>query len=190
MKHPVIHETMRLLKAGKIVDFNLGDLQIDGRPMFALGKIGRSHMPQLRGFPIKNSVAELLPQDDKGKVDIQQQFLAWLKRTKKIQTARGTMSSNQIKGAQSELVASKVADKLPKLLANKDHKKFKQLYIVSADGTLLDGHHGWATIRLVELLTDTNHHLQTITVMMHIDELIEAAREFTEIVGVSPKEGL
>lgn len=190
MNIATLNNTLELLNSSEIVDFNLGDVEIDGQKLFRLGNIKRRDMPQLKGFPIKGSIAEALPVDKNGKVDVQPQFLHWLKRVHKIQQVRGRTSASQLKGAQSEIVASKVAEKVPKLMRDPKHKKFTQLYVADAHNTLLDGHHAWASIRTLGVLTQVDYRLQTLNVMCHIDQLIALANDFTSMVGIETKEGV
>lgn len=178
------------LRHRDIEDFDLSAVHIDGTPLFRMGSIARNKMPQLKGFPIEGSIATMIPQDKNGKVDVTQPFIEWIKRVRGAQVLMRKVSPAELKGSQCEIVASKVAEKIPKLMANDAHKKFKHSYLTSSDGTLLDGHHGWASVRLWELLTGNETSINTIQIMMHTDELIEAAQQFTATVGVAHKEGV
>ncbi len=185
-----LNNTLTALRAQEILDFDLSTLVLDGRRVFDMGDIKRCDMPQLRGFPIKGSLAEFFEADKKGKVDISGAFVNWLKRVHKAQIIRGVERAPALRGSQRELVASKIAGHIPKLMADPKNKKFTQLYYTSADNTLLDGHHGWGAVRCYELLTAKDVHLQVARIMMPTAQLIDLAHEFTTTVGVAPKEGL
>jgi hypothetical protein len=191
MNVQVLENTLTSLRRGDIVDFNLGDLVIDERRVFNMGKIKRRDMPQLRGFPIEGSLGmTAFDIDKKGKIDVSQAFVAWLRRVHKAQVLTFEANPKFLNASQSELVASKVAHHVPKLMADNRHKKFTQTYYTSADNTLLDGHHGWAAVRCFELLTGNSVKLNAKRIMMPTDQLIELAREFTSFVGVEAKEGV
>jgi len=182
--------TMQLLAENALIDFNLGDLVIDGRKIFQMGQVPRNEMPQLRGFPRPNSIASQLPLDKKGKISIQDSFINWMTSVNLAGVHTFTQSPAHLKGSQSELVASKVAKHVIKMLDDPKHKKFTNTYVVDSNNTLLDGHHGWAACRIYELLTGTEVHLKCIKLVRNIDDLIEKTKVFTSVIGIQAKEGL
>src|SRR6478609_7475933 len=185
-----LNNTFQLLRDNEIVDFNLGDLFMYGGKVFTMGTIKREDMPQLRGFPIAGSLACVLPQDDKGKVDVTKMFLNWIARTRNAQILTTKERPSELRAAQSELLASKVAKHTSKLARDPSYKKLTQAYIVAGDLTLVDGQHGWASLRCHEIITGVKIHMNIVKVMLPPSELVDAAREFTSMMGISPKEGL
>lgn len=190
MNIPQFHNTMKLLREQEILDFDLSDLMLNGKRVFTMGHIERSQMPQLKGLPRKGSVAAFLEVDKKGKVDVQAPFLAWLADTHNVKLHYGEVGAQHIYGSQAELVASKIAGHLPKLQADPEHKKFKALYVIGSDYRLLDGHHGWAAIHLLGMLKDTTMKLRFCQANISATALVELARQFTNVVGILPKEGI
>lgn len=183
--------SLELVHSGEIVDFNLADVVLNGQRLFRMGDVKRRDMPQLKGYPIRGSVADRhLEKDKNGKVDVTHEFLEWLKRVHGIRTVRGVWPAKQFSGSQCELLASKVAKHAFKIAQDSSHKKLAHLYISDAQGTLVDGHHGWGSIRVVEELLGKNFNLQAIQIMAHIDQILELARIYTAAVGVDTKEGV
>lgn len=187
-----LHRTLRLLRAEEIVDFDLSDLVIGDLRIFQMGSIPRSQMPQLKGFPRVGSVASRLPADKNGKVSVSDEFANYMAAVRGLSPVYGRKKASQLRGSQSELVASKVAHTVQKLWRNPEHKKFHQTYYVSHDGILLDGHHGWAAVRIHDLLQDTCNDTELVVARFDLDinELVKAAREFTEAIGLYNKEGV
>jgi hypothetical protein len=187
-----LHNTLHLLRNEEIVDFDLAGLVIDGKPVFEMGSIPRSKMPQLKGFPRKGSIAEHLPKDKHGKVNVSDEFLSYMTNVQKYECTYDRARASQLSGAQSELVAFKVAATVAKLWKNPEHKKFHQTYIVDCRGTLLDAHHGWASVRVYDLLQGTGGDtmLTVLRFDCSIEELINEARNFTTIIGIENKEGV
>lgn len=191
MKIKTLLRTLDLLNAEEIVDFNLADVYLNGIRLFPMGTTKRRDMPQLRGFPLKGSVAQIhMKHDPKGKVNVHQEFIEYVKRVKGVKTVRGAYPAKSLRGSQSELVASKVAKHVHKMLHEENSKKATQLYYTDANGTLIDGHHGWATVRVYEEATDTRVDLQCIQIMAHVDQILDWAREYTAAVGIDTKEGV
>lgn len=190
MNLTALANTLRLVRNEEIVDFNLADFKIKMDLVFKMGNVRRSKMPQLKGWPRHGSVASLLEVDKQGKIDVSDQFLNWLFDTFKTKTWQQEVEPKFLSGAQNELVASKVARHVHKMHNDSTYKKFSQQYIVSRQGVLLDGHHGWAAVLVHGLLYAENHKLKILRVDMDIDLLLERAHTFTQIIGVLPKEGL
>ena len=182
--------TFHLLRNDEIVDFDISNLVIDGQRVFEMGRIPRGKMPQLRGFPRKGSVAANLERDDKNKVDVSAAFIDYLTSVKLIPAVQKTLRASEISGIQPELVASKVANNVAKLSRNSRHKKVTQTYIVDQLGILLDGHHGWAGVRVWGLINDVDVELNVLEFDAPIQDLVEEARLFTQAVGIENKEGV
>lgn len=190
MNAATLKNTLHLLNADQIVDFNLADLVLDGRRVFNMGVTPRAEMPQLKGFPRSGSVAKLLPPDRNGKVDVSDLFLNWVANVKDIEVRTGTMSPRHMSGSQCELIASKVARHALKMLDNPSHKKFRQTYLIDKHNTLIDGHHGWASARCWELMVEREVKLEFVRLMVDADSALKLATEFTGVLGVMSKEGL
>lgn len=189
-----LDNTLTLLRAQEILDFNLISLQIDGERVFHAGHRARSEMPQLRGFPRPNSIAARIPADDKGKVDVTREFLSFLEQESAdgsfYKLTYGQVEARELRSSQNELVASKIAKHVGKMEKDSDHRKFNQTYIVSHDMRLLDGHHGWASVVVCDLLQESSTHIYIVKVSSDIDTLVKLARDFTNLVGIDTKQGL
>lgn len=185
-----LNTTLQLLRNEEIVDFDLSPVVIDGQPLFEMGEVPRNKMPQLKGFPRKGSVAACLPKDKHGKVNVSDQFINHATDVLDISVERSASRAGELSGSQRELLASKIARHVPKLLNNPDNKKFTQTYLVDRHGILLDGHHGWASVRVWELLTGSDCALNVVVFDASIQELIEHARHFTSAIGIENKEGV
>lgn len=185
-----LKHSLELVDLDQISDFNLAQTTVDGKRLFDMGHIPRDKMPQLKGFPSKGSVADMLPRDKNGKVDVTDQFLNYLTNHVGLKAKPDTVEARSLKGSQSELVASKVAKHALKMLFNPGHKKLAMIYIVSKDGYLLDGHHGWGAVRCFETLTHQNVKLDILRINCDIHPLIAYARCFTNVVGIQNKEGV
>lgn len=191
MDAATLKNTFHLLNIDQIIDFNLADLVIDGQRVFKMGNCPRNMMPQLKGFPVRGSVAEYLPKDTKGKVDVTDLFLNWLANLKNVEIQSDiTMSPRFMYGSQSELVASKVAKHTLKMLDDSKHKKFKHVYLISGDNIVIDGHHGWASARCWELIAESEVRLHCTRIRLNAGRILDLAREFTSVIGVEAKEGL
>lgn len=187
-----LHRTLHMLRNEEIVDFSLSGLVIDGKPVFKMGPIPRSEMPQLKGFPRRGSVAEHLPKDKNGKVNVSDEFLNYMTNLRGRSASEARMRASELSGVQSDIVASKVAHTISKFWRNPGHKKFHQTYIVDQKGALLDGHHGWASVRIYDLLRgwEVDTVLSVLMFDCSIQELVEDARTFTQIIGIENKEGV
>lgn len=183
--------TLDQVRREAIIDFNVADVVIEGRSLFQMGDVRRRDMPQLKGFPIKGSVASNHMEADKnGKVDVSAEFVEWLRRVKGIKTVRCTSAARHLSGSQNELVASKVAKHVHKLINKESTKKIQQLYYTDPSGVLVDGHHGWASVRVYEAATNQVVNLQVVQIMAHIDQILEWAKEYTAAIGIEAKEGV
>lgn len=186
-----LHRTLHLLRAEEIVDFDLSSLIIDGKKVFEMGSIPRAQMPQLKGFPRKGSVACHLATDKNGKVNVSDEFVNYMTHRGHTHSYRRAYAS-ELRGVQSELVASKVANTVAKLWKNPEHKKFHQTYFVDQEGVLLDGHHGWGSVRVYDLLQGVggDSMLTVLKFDCSIETLVDEARYFTDAIGIENKEGV
>lgn len=182
--------TLSMLRNEQIVDFDISDLVIDGKRVFNMGDMCRDEMPQLKGFPRGGSVACYMEKDSKGKVDVSDEFLNWLVSTYKVKTWSQEVEPRFLSASQNELVASKVAKHTSKMAKDPKHRKFNQLYIIAKGGELLDGHHGWASVMIHDLVHGEDHKLNVLRIDMDIPKLIDCAVKYTQIVGILPKEGV
>lgn len=187
-----LHRTLHLLRAEEIVDFDISSLVIDGKKVFEMGAVPRAHMPQLKGFPRKGSVASHLEADKNGKVNVSDEFVNYMTNVQGYQATHARMYASELRGVQSELVASKVANTVAKLYRNPEHKKFHQTYFVDQDGVLLDGHHGWASVRIYDMLQGLSGDTMLVVLRFDcsIECLLDEARKFTTIIGIENKEGV
>jgi hypothetical protein len=186
----LLKNTLELVLAGSIVDFNMAATTVDGKRLFRLGDVPRDRMPQLKGFPRRGSVAEELPKDSNGKVMVADEFLNYLTDVLCEVVTPDVVNARDLQGSQSELVASKVAKHALKMLDKPNHKKLHATYIVSRGGILIDGHHGWAAVRCFETMTNTNVTLNVLRINCDINTLLDRARGFTAAIGIENKEGV
>lgn len=148
--------------------------------------INRIDMPQLKGFPIEGSEASKLKTSKSGKVDVTEAFLGHLCFAG-IKMKHDFINPKKLKPTQNQLLVERIEDRLPELLADANHKKFTMPYIVSKDGYLLDGHHGWATVLTCIKLQQRKVKIRIIKVDLSIEELLKVALTFTNKIGVAAK---
>lgn len=175
----------KLLKDRVVADFNIAPLiyaefEMDEHAL----DIRRSQMPQLKGFPSEDSLASRMQRKHNGKVDLNDDFLAYLMRCD-VKLESCLMSCLDIKPVQSELVASQIAVNF----ATKLKKKLKKMYLVSSDGYLLDGHHGWATCLIEGRVNNSFPDLAVMKIDLPIGDLLRVAKLFTDKMGIMAKEG-
>lgn len=186
----LLKSTLELVHANQICDFNMAQTSVNGKRLFDMGHITRDKMPQLKGFPRPGSVASYMRPDKSGKVNVADEFLNYLTNQVGRTATPDLVSARTLRGSQSELVATKVAKHALRMLTNFQHKKLLAVYIISKDGFLLDGHHGWAAVRCFETLTNSAIDLDVVRIDCDIHPLIEYARCFTNVVGIQNKEGV
>lgn len=186
----LLKHTLELVHAGQICDFDMSQTTVGGKRLFNMGIVPRADMPQLKGFPRPASVAELLRQDDVGKVNVMDQFLSYVTTEIGVKPKALEMNASELRGSQRELVASKVAKHALKMLDRRDHKKLHATYVVSDENVLIDGHHGWAAVRCYETMIGQKIKLDVLRLNCDIDGLLKLARQFVNIVGIENKEGV
>ncbi len=183
-------EAARELLCGKALPetFDLCSITVPGTNLFCNGNkgIARSHMPQLKGFPVPGSIAEQGPLDKNGKFDASQLFLDMLE-ARDIKIKRYKIDPTKLKATQNQLVGHKIAMRVGDMQRNPEHKKFKMPYFISRSGYILDGHHGWASVLSYCLLERKKVKINVIEVDMSIKKLVALANQFMKDVGIAPK---
>lgn len=148
--------------------------------------IKREAMPQLRGFPIPNSLASKLQTSSSGKVDVTEAFLGWL-CAKGVTMKHDMVTPRKVKATQNQLLKDKVDLQVEEMLLDPEHKKFTMPYIVSKDGFLLDGHHGWASVIKCNKMQKKKTKIHIIKVDLPIKALLKKALKFTNNLGIAAK---
>lgn len=149
--------------------------------------IPRIKMPQLSGKPLPGSLADKLPKNDKGEVDLSEEFKQSL--LKDGHTISNTKElASHLRASQSELNGAKVA----KMAGRLRQGKLKDAAIfVSEDNYIVDGHHRWAANVAVDA---ADGHLGDIKmpvmkINMSIIPLLAYANSFSKRMGI-PQAGV
>lgn len=178
----------------KIPDFDLCKVTIPGTNLFCKQSkdIPRHEMPQLKGFPEKDSKAEKLDKDKNGEISAEDLFKKQLKKDgHKIE--KKNVDVTKLKATQNQLVGAKIAGMLHALKTKppKETKGIREPIFVSKDGYILDGHHRWAALVGLDLADGKGPSVKMdiMQVDMKIEDLIKYTNEFTNKIGIKQKKG-
>jgi hypothetical protein len=125
-------------------DYDLCKVSVKGTNLFCVESHGipRIDMPQLKGVPAEGSTADKLEKDDRGEVDISDEFRQHL-IAQGIPIHEETERSDHLRATQRELNGVKVGGMLATLHRGERFHPDPPLFI-SRDGYIVDGHHRWA----------------------------------------------
>lgn len=174
-------------------------------------EIARKKMPQLKTKVTPGSPAEELlrsqlekkgkPFDPKEEVDAEGAFLEHL-TNKGVKFTKGeSMESTEMKATQNELVGAKVLSManslsrpdevgIPKEAQAKVRAALTAPLIVSREGYVLDGHHRWAAVAVMDLMKGNGKNptkIPVIKVDMSIEDLVQESNEWGNEFGLERK---
>jgi hypothetical protein len=166
----------------KAKTYDLCKVSVANTNLFCSGNVGipRSAMPQLKGVPTAGSLADSLPKDSRGEVDLSQAFRDSL-------TAGGNMIidtnefASHLRASQTEMDGAKVGGMMEAIAAG---KIAPSPIFVSDDNYIVDGHHRWAANVGVGLGDKKEMSMPIARVNMKILPLLSAANSFAEKMGI------
>lgn len=129
-------------KGEKAQAIELCNVSVPGTNLFCADNvhIPRDGMPQLRGVPTPGSVADSLPKDANGEVNIAEQFKEYMaSQGYKIEST--TEQASFLRASQNQIDGSKVASMMSAM--EKGTFKANPIFI-SKENYVIDGHHTWA----------------------------------------------
>jgi 2'-5' RNA ligase len=147
--------------------------------------IPRTKMPQLGGIPVPGSLADKLPRDKKGEVNIADAFREELK-ARGIKSKIVDVKAAWLKASQANLDGPKVAGMSK---AMKEGKVPDAPIFVTSDGYIIDGHHRWASKVAIDAedghLGDIEMPVEMLD--MEIGEALDFTNAFALAMGIKPK---
>jgi len=147
-------------------------------------------MPQLKGDPIKDSVADKMPRNKRGEVDLAEPYVKDLKK-RGVKVTRETVKAAHLKASQSELVGAKVAGMLQAAKEGKFDLDVGEVFI-SRDGYIIDGHHRGATVVGMDASDDVKLGgltMKVVRVGIPILEVLRDANDYANKMGIQAKVG-
>lgn len=185
----IVDKTKEASAAGTpLPNINLCDVTIPGTNLYCDGNKGipRDKMPQFGGTPRPGSIADKLPKNSKGEVDVEPLFREHLKKTG-IKTVPTTVPSDQLKATQGELDGSKVSGMTQALRNNPDNPGIRAPIYVTRDGYVVDGHHRWAAMTSYAAETGNPLEMDVIVIDTDAEDAVDISNKFTKKIGIEPK---
>lgn len=179
-------------KGEKAPNFNLCQVSVPGTNLYCDGNKGipREDMPQFKGTPEPESIADKLPKDENGEVDTEEFFKQMLNKQGIKVSEPAAVPADRLKATQSELVGPKVAG-MSKVLADPNHTAYEKItapIYVSNDGYVLDGHHRWAAVVAHNASNPDNQIPMNVRVIDEpIEPLVKRSNKFAEEIGIRAK---
>ncbi len=169
----LLDEVRDLVKEAKAAgrkpgNYDLCKVMVPGTNLFCAETKGypRVKMPQLStDKPVPGSYADSLPRSQWGDVNLVPDFLDWV-RSLGIETQDVDTEAQDLKATQAQLLGSKIIrnyDDRKRELAV-DPASVGRRIIVTRDGYIVDGHHGWAG-NVAASYTEEGPVMQAVTVI-------------------------
>lgn len=154
----------------KAQTYNLCNVSVAGTNLFCAGNkgINRVNMPQLKGKPVAGSLADKMPRDSRGEVDVGPGFRENLENAG-FQVSDDIEKASYLKATQNELNGVKVAG-IAK--AYDEGKLAREPLFVSKDNYIVDGHHRWAAMVAADSESGSLGHI-TVPVERVDDNIID-----------------
>lgn len=181
--HELNREAQAAWKAGdKAQAIDLCNVSVPGTNLFCAENvhITRDHMPQLKGVPTPGSVADSLPKDSNGEVNLAQQFKDYM-GSKGYKIESTTESASLLRASQSQLDGSKVAS----MMSSMEAGTFKAAPIfISKENYVVDGHHTWAATVGYSLADKQDLRMDVARVDLPILQTLKEANDFAASMGI------
>lgn len=129
----------------KAPNYNLCGVTVKGTNLFCAESknVPRVKMPQLTGHPIAGSLADSLPKDKRGNVDLSSAFRDHLTKGLGIKVTDTTAKASHLRASQNELNGAKVAG----IFQARHEGTYDEAPLwTSRDNYIIDGHHRWASV--------------------------------------------
>jgi hypothetical protein len=172
----------------KAPTYNLCNVSVEGTNLFCAEHKGysRIEMPQLKGVPEPGSLADALPRDDKGRVNVGLAFRDYL-ASKGVGVEETAERAAYLRASQSELdgaLVGRLAAEIRQGIGNPDEPIF-----ISNDNYIIDGHHRWAANVGIDVLDNKlgNVTMPVSKINMDVITVLEEARRFTKRWGMIPE---
>lgn len=182
----LVDELAKRLEGRPKDTINLCLVSVPGTNLFCGGSfdIPRTAMPQLGGKPIAGTKADKLPKDKNGEVDVQNQFVEFLKKNN-IGVRDAEMRADQMKASQMQVKA----DKTHGMAGNPNFDPNERPIMVSRDGYIIDGHHRWSATILRDARDGKLDGMKMKVQVVDIDakDLLAITNQFTDDYGIEPK---
>lgn len=170
-------------KGEKASLFDLCKISVPGTNLFCHEAIveKRIEMPQLAGKPEPGSLADKLPKNQKGEVDLAGAFISHLQNNLGIEVEETTVDASHLRASQRQMRGEKVAGIYRALEAG---TLPPGSVFVTEDNYLLDGHHRWAANVAIEIKQNKNIKMPVVKVHMSIIDALNEANDFTTKQGI------
>lgn len=169
--------------------YNLCDVSVEGTNLFCAESKGipRIQMPQFSGIPVPGSLADNLPKDTKGEVNLTALFRDQLLGSG-VKVTDTVEKASYLRASQNELVGAKVAGMVRALEAG---TMKPGAIFTTTDNYIVDGHHRWAANVGWDL--EDGHagdvSMPIVQIDMPILDVLAAANDFADTWGIAPKVG-
>lgn len=176
----------------KAPNLDLCKVSVPGTNLFCGGSLGieRAKMPQLKGKAVEGSEADGMEKDKNGEVNVGPEFVRRLAE-QGIGTKDMDIPASRLRASQSELVGANVAWMMTdgRDVVGIGKSDPDAAIFVSRDGYVIDGHHRWAaSVGLDSSDGDLGDIPISVKVIdMNISEVLRAATEFADAIGIQPK---
>lgn len=173
-------------KGEQAPNYDLCKVTVKNTNLFCVDNKGipRVEMPQLVGTPDPGSPAEKFPKNDKGEVDLGEEFAKFLVAQGHAVTD-GKIDASLLRATQTELNGANVA-KIAKSISENGFNATNPTW-VSNDDYILDGHHRWAAVVGVSAGSGQPIQLPVRQVDLDIITILDLAKRWTKRMGIAPK---
>jgi hypothetical protein len=162
--------------------FDLCKVSVKGTNLFCVESKGipRTQMPQLKGTPLPGSKADQLPKTEKGRIALDNEFVAHL-RSKGIPVTHEQEQASYLRASQREMNGANVA----RIMGEIERGRKTVPIFVSADNYIIDGHHNWAAVVGADSRDGTlDVEMPVLRIGMQSTEVLEEARKFAADWGL------
>lgn len=183
-------------KGDKAPNYDLCNVTVKNTNLFCVENkgISRVKMPQFSGIPVPGSKADKFPKNDKGEVNLSEEFAKFLTTTDV--TGDGIpeviddkkAKASHLKASQNELVGANVAKIASSMDATGIDPKYAWVW-TSKDGYVIDGHHRWAAMVAHGLGKGEDVEVPIHEVDMDIITVLAVATKWAKEMGIKPKKG-
>lgn len=178
-------------KGDKAPTYDICKASIEGTNFFCAESLGvpRVLMPQLSSKnPVPGSIADGMPRNEKGEVDLTAAFRQYLEESMKIPVVDTAIDASHLRASQSQLEGAKVAGMVSAIEAGKmsnTDPKTDSIFVTS-DGYIVDGHHRWAANVAIETDTSKPIMMPVRQIQGDIVSILAIANRFAKEMGLPP----
>lgn len=164
--------------------YDLCRVSVPGTNLFCSESKGyaRVTMPQLAGKPTPGSIADKMPRDAFGGVDVTNNFISDLE-SRGYSVDRTTEDAGYLRASQRELDGVKVAG-IMNAMQSGNFPTTAAPMVVSKDNYIIDGHHRWAAQVALSYASQTKITMPVQRVGIDVVTLLDEARSYAAKVGI------